>query len=535
MKAASLLSLAFSLLPQAALAAGSFAQFMVNGAGAGGGGGGGDTPFTPVHLYYMNFATGSDANNGTSPASAWKTPAGHSISCGDVIVAAPGNDSNTWGSGDTMFGAVSNCPSTTGGIDGTGGIYFAILLCAGSDLGSNGCSHTVGSPRIATTTSNWAWEGWTENSGGTARAFENHACAGVVSYVAVINSVSINNLQAFDTDDCGASGGPNTVGGDYSAAVGLIAQNSAQDPICLAAIDIVGPGQLDTNAGTHHYVNGSFSYANHNPSCTSLYDTEDFMFDTWEFHQVVYQGVIENNMGWDSDRMGIQLTWQNLNTYTPNPNIIVDQNTLYQNNIATGTDNLDAEINIDAHTTNMPWAMSFLNNLARQPLATSGGGHAVAAQAFYNTVSGTVTNTGNVMRANNSSCVATSCNSTFDAESYGGAGLLNTAANTYTDPSFANPTDLLANWTGAPDCTGFENAAECMGWNAYTLTKTPNTPIADLTPNVAYASKGYQLPSTTPSANANFPAWLKGIIYLHYAGAGSIVQRHGLVTTPVGM
>ena len=46
----------------------------------------------------------------------------------------------------------------------------------------------------------------------------------------------------------------------------MIAQNSAQDPICLAAIDVVGPGVYDTNAGTHYFVYGNFSYANQNVS-----------------------------------------------------------------------------------------------------------------------------------------------------------------------------------------------------------------------------------------------------------------------------
>ena len=50
----------------------------------------------------------------------------------ESIVAAAGNYiKNQFG---RKWGAVTNCPSTSGGIDGSGGIYFAIVLCGGVDL-----------------------------------------------------------------------------------------------------------------------------------------------------------------------------------------------------------------------------------------------------------------------------------------------------------------------------------------------------------------------------------------------------------------
>ena len=107
------------------------------------------------------------------------------------------------------------------------------------------------------------------------------------------------------------AGQSGSYGVDYFATVGVIAQNSAQDPICLAAIDVVGPGVYDTAAGTHYFVYGNFSYANQNPSCRSISDTEDYMADTWDYHNVNTQGIFADNIGFDADRMCIQLFWQN--------------------------------------------------------------------------------------------------------------------------------------------------------------------------------------------------------------------------------
>lgn len=504
--------------------------------------GSGSTPFVALSTYYMAASGASDSYDGLSPTftsgshGPWASPH-HAVNCGDVIIAAPGAYSNTWGSGQTYFGAVSNCPSTTGGIDGTGGIYFAVLLCGGSDLGSSGCSKTSQSPRIATTTSNWAVEGWTVTGGGAAtRAFEAYACSSVVHHVAFINDVAYNAAQGYDTNDCGIAGGPNTVGGDYFAVVGSIAQNAAQDNICLAAIDSVGPGQLDTNSGTHVYFYGDFSYANNQGGGTCVAsDKEDFMFDTWDYHSVVYQGVIANNVGWQADRMCVQLFWQNTHTPTPQPTMNVNNNTCFENNKATNGENFDAEFNVATTTSGLPWNVSITNNIGYQPLATSpSGGGKVAAFALYSTVASgaTFSNTGNVYKANRTNCTFANCNSGFDAQSQGAAGTIGT--NTYVNPAFNNTTDLLANWVGAPNCTGFENVTQCMGYNAGTTVLTANTPIYDLTPTAGGTSgKGYQLPGAC-AANADYPVWLKGVIYLHWDGT-NLTEKDGLVTKPCGV
>lgn|GEM_PF-2080636 len=494
----------------------------------------GSVPFVALHTYYMS-PTGSDSNNGLTAATAWATPS-HAINCGDVIIAAPGS----YGPFQGNWGTVGGCPSTSGGIDGKGGIYFATLLCGGSYVGA--CYITTKAPTsgntetFQVTASNWAIEGWYVNTSAHGRAFETYACSysgGMKHHVAFINDISANNLVGMGTNECGQNVGsksvPSPVGTDYVAVVGMIAQNSAQDPICVAAIDIVGPGVLDTKAGTHYFVSGNFSYANANPSCRSVSDTEDFMADTWDAHNVTTQGVFSNNIGFGADRMCIQTFWQN---YSANPATIkIYNNTCFKNNNY-NKDNLNGEINIAATTKPIPWAITVQNNLAYQPNSTASGGGRVTAFAVYDPIT-SLTNGGNFFRAANTSCVAVYCNSTFDAETWGANTTLGT--NTYTNPAFTNTADLLANRAGVPNCNAFANTTQCMGWNASTGKLTTPSIISDLVPTASgTAGKGYQLPSTTCAPNPDYPTWLKGIVYLQWNGS-SLTENSGLITKPCGM
>src|SRR5882672_8818319 len=121
-----------------------------------------DHLFTPLHLYFIDDATGNDSNTGLSTSQAWKTP-NHPVVCGDVILVKPGNYPSWSNFGaSTGPGPVSGCPSSTGGIDGAGGIHYATLVCAG-DVGS--CSFVGSSPvgannfAIAVNNSNWSIQG----------------------------------------------------------------------------------------------------------------------------------------------------------------------------------------------------------------------------------------------------------------------------------------------------------------------------------------------------------------------------------------
>ena len=401
---------------------------------------------------------------------------------------------------------------------------------------------------------------------------KSYACTygiGLVHHIAFINDISANNLDGYDTNECwqdiGSTALPSSVGTDYFATVGSIAQNSAQDSICLAAIDVVAPGNLDANPGTHFFIYGNFSYANVNTAgCRTQYDTEDYMFDTWDGHYTNSQGVLANNIGFDADRYCVQV-YEQTNS-TPTPTMKIYNNTCFQNDNFTGGDNLDGEINlavsaptqtmtyiqrvlkrtrtflglVSGPTQTMTYIIRNYNNIAYQPLSISNGGGHIAAYLVANPVSNYVdggTGLQNVFRANNvpgsTGCLFSFCNSANDAQANGSSAMLGT--DTYANPSFTNTRDLLANRLGVPNCSGFTNTTQCMGWNANTSTLTTPSIISDLVPTANGTSgKGYQKPSTTCAPNADYPTWLKGAVYLHWNGS-TLNENSDLVTKPCNM
>jgi hypothetical protein len=503
-------------------------------------------------LHYADPA-GSDSNDGLAPVvggghGPWAVATNHLLNCGDVVIAAAGSYPQQGPSG-----VVSNCPSNSGGIDGTGGIWFATVLCGGTSVGD--CYMTTRLPTTGVTdavfinSSNWAFEGWYCNpalatgAGGVplGRCYESNANAVILHHIAFVNDISADSLQGADTDDNGQTG---AVGIDYFAVVGMAAQNSAQDGICLAAIDVVGPGVFDTLPGTHFYVSGNFSYANANVPCRSVSDTEDYMADTWDRHGVSSQGIYSNNIGFSADRNCIQVFEQSNSTSTPT--IKLYNNSCYGDNLNTGTDNSDAEINLNSTVNPMLWTLSIQNNLAYQPLALSSGGHIVFAFEVAQ-ANASLTNGGsgaqNFFQGAATFCpgnaVCDSAVTPVSAAAFTPATAGELGTNFYLNPSYTNVADLVANRQGIPNCSGFENVAQCMGWNAATGVLTTPSVISDLVPTASgTVGKGYQLPAkncvTTGPIAADYPVWLKGIVYLHWNGT-SLSENSGLVTRPCGM
>ena len=487
--------------------------------------------FTALHTYFMS-PTGSDSNNGLTAATAWAT-ANHAVKCGDVIIAAAGSyNTSLPGEG---FGAVSNCPSASGGIDGTGGIYFATLLCGGTYVGA--CTITEPNKTAFEPTSNWAIEGWQVSGIGAGyTAFMPYACTSgtVLHHIALINDISFNLGQAYGTNDCGMSGaGKTSPGSDYVAVIGNIAQNAAQNTICLAAIDGVGVARYDAIPGTHIYFYGNFAWANL-VRCNT--DGEAFMFDTLDGNGFAGTAIMANNIAWDSERYGIQVYDQNINSNAPTVKLY--NNTLFDNNNDTsGTARaVVGEINIQ-NSTGSPflWTISSYNNISKPNFATNASGEYVYSE-LVNAGGSNVTvggsNSQNIFKGKQTACYGTTCDPGFNVVSYASGPL---GTNTYSDPLFTNTSDLLSNRNGAPNCSSFANVTACMGWNANTSTLTPDTPIYDLTPAASGVSKkGYQLPSTTCAANADYPAWLKGVVYLQWNGS-SLTENSDLVTKPCNM
>jgi hypothetical protein len=156
----------------------------------------GDPPFTALHTYYISPA-GSDSNNGTSAATPWLTP-NHAVVCGDVIIAAAGAYSSanfdSYTHGSTVWGAVSTCPSTSGGIDGSGGVYFATIVCGGSYVGACTINATT-AYSMDVSASNWAVEGFqasNEANGDGSCFIAQPLSAKSISFVAFINDIAEN-------------------------------------------------------------------------------------------------------------------------------------------------------------------------------------------------------------------------------------------------------------------------------------------------------------------------------------------------------
>jgi hypothetical protein len=57
--------------------------------------------------------------------------------------------------------------------------------------------------------------------------------------------------------------------------------------------------------------------------------------------------------------------------------------------------------------------------------------------------------------------------------------------------------------------------------------------VADLAPSGGAAGKGYQPPGPC-AADAYYPAWLKGVVYLSWKGS-SVSENPGLISKPCNL
>ena len=203
----------------------------------------GSVSFVALHTYYMS-PTGSDSNNGLTAATAWATP-NHSVMCGDVIIAAAGS----YTTGFHSWGTVSNCPSTSGGIDGTGQIYFAVVLCGGADLEACHMSSSSGDA-MGVNKSNWAIEGWKSTSSGNAYIMEAAASGTTqLHHIAFVNDIAYNSQMGFQENDGALNHNVPGNGADYYAFIGDIAENAATSGYGVAGINVVAPSPWDLLRG----------------------------------------------------------------------------------------------------------------------------------------------------------------------------------------------------------------------------------------------------------------------------------------------
>lgn len=514
------------------------------------GGGGSSTPFTALTTYFIS-PTGNDTNNGLTTSAPFLTM-NHPFNCGDLIIAQTG----TYNQDFATWGAVSNCPSTTGGIDGAGGIYFAVVTCSGNLQTCNiNCSTAMcngagngPSAGMNVENNNFAIEGFAVNGNGAGSlGFMADACLNgtqLLHHVAFINDIAYNAGVGFGANDCSLNNNVPGNGPDYWAAVGNMAQNANLIAICSAAIVNVGPANFDSNAGVHVYVAGNFAIANNNnPSCTAS-DGEGIMFDTWDAHGYIAKGVIENNIVYSSSWVGIQVFMQAF--HSSSVVIDINHNTLYNNmqcpHFMPGSSG-DINLQLDS---NFPWTISTYNNISQTTTATQKYGATCASTATDHSysmltsaagVATTITTGGsglqNIFWGIAGTCDSALCDAGNNVIAYN-SGVLGT--NTYANPTYTNTTDLLTNWVSAPSCSAFASVARCMGWNGSGVNA--NSVISDLVPTAGGTSgDGYQTPTNNVS-NSKFPTWLKGVVCVRpsgYVNGASASQFYDCAQTPPGL
>jgi hypothetical protein len=488
-------------------------------------------PFSALHLYYIS-TTGDDRNSGRTPATAWRTPR-HAVSCGDVILVEPGTYDGTWSVfGADSWGQVSDCPSRSGGIDGKGGIYFAVLLCAGPSLAS--CTVTSGNgPDFRVDQSNWAVEGFsmTQSGGGDVGA---NGCAAATSesvttrhHIAFINDVAANcNFSGFGSYSWTSLGGV-----DQFAVVGAITYNDAASlnagGLCTSGISVIPVGGPDQSAGTHVFIAGNFGYRNINaPSgagCNT--DGEGLVFDSWACTKYAYQAVAEQNVWWGNGSAGFEI-FPNCPNNGDTARIYAFENTSYGNQRDPKRKGSAADL--------------MLNQLA--PTPEGGGRYDVFENIFVTTEATSGDNSSTSVYAagiaiNNSNVSLIDVSRNYIWQSAPGSvtteGAPNTdvwvagehitasfpfGSNVYSDPFFANAGNLVKE---SPDCANYTNTTSCMN-EKYHVAR-------DLTP-IAAVGYGYAAPGPCES-DPYFPIWLKGVVFLRWTGS-RLTENSGLITKP---
>ena len=433
-------------------------------------------PFAAPHIYYISL-TGIDQNAGTSPSAAWATPH-HNVNCGDVIVVEPGRyDLGTYTTpfGSNNWGKVSNCPSTHGGIDGTGGIYFAIVLCAGPNLGActvsgapDAANQTKNNEAFRVDQSNWAVEGFVgtqspESTTGcmTATSESNS----VIAFVAFINDiVSTCGVDGFGTYGWTAHGGV-----DQSAVIGAIAYNASPSEAgnCGSGVSMIPTNGPDGGAGTHVFVAGVFAYNNiASPSGNGCHsDGEGLVFDSWACGKYTHQGVAEQNVWWLNGNSGFEV-FPNCLKNGDNAQVYVFHNTSYGNeqDAKHTIAGVDALLNQVAPTPGSGYYAIF-NNIFETTQATSGnnGQTPVYAAGFYlnNPNTSLVVAKGNYFWQSNPGTSTTAGNPNTDVRVNGHHNTTSFpfGANLYKDPAFANPNGLPKS---PPNCSAYTNTTTCM-------------------------------------------------------------------------
>jgi hypothetical protein len=435
---------------------------------------------------------GSDSNNGLSSGAPWLTP-NHAVNCGDVILAAAGNYSNS--SFGNNWGSVS-CP---------GANNVAWLKC--NSIGF-ACVINGGGLGMQMNQSWWGVQGWLiENVSTCININASGATGSLVTthHVLIANNICSNaSGNGFNTNNYLQVPGCNymcaTAGVDYQTFIGNWVYKAASTTSdCYAAFSIYEPVNSDNAPGTHIFEAGNIANDVMNGICSGgqTYSGDVFLMDTMDGEQQylasAYSGqvVIENNLClYDGGRC-----FDAYDSYRNGPNAVqyVRQNTAYGVMSDTNQWNMNGACaafvtrQSDNNSGPSPYTglggdrnATFTRNLTQMTLATNCQGDTV--YDFYFQYSA------NITASDNFSFTASNA---YSGQGTNNSGVTYSNEHTGVNPGFANPVD-----PGAPNCSGFATVPACFA-----------TVVAHFTPSGNAVGYGYQVPGP-PVPDALYPQWL---------------------------
>jgi hypothetical protein len=329
----------------------------------------------------------------------------------------------------------------------------------------------------------WGVQGWETSGTGNGGV-----CFGVspTGSSAIHHIILANNVANGCADGFSVSSASAKVGVDYVSIVGNIAWNAARSTVlCNSGVTVYEPINWDSNAGTHIFIAGNFSFDNTSPTnCNggrSTYDGNGIVLDDIGNVQsggaaYTQQIVVENNIAVWNGGYG----FGNTGNGTPSAAIFYLYNTSAHNLTATNSNTTTCG---DIATLSSSFT-TISNNLIETGASLGCQGMSQDAYAVaVNAADSTDTVAANWLysQAGNNTKAISSSGFTFGANITG------------TDPVLANPED-----PGPPNCAGKASTVDCM-----------STVIANYKPtNSAAKAFGYQMPTMSLVNDPGFPQWL---------------------------